>query len=127
MTGTMNELWMKPFTFRANRFEEWTNGQCLRQGNVDLKIAAIPYPGIMRFQIEGNISLIFPKTFDLSLADLDTALLSDRIQYGGLHSSRSRYPLVCNIFNNRQCIRFGFWDVQLHIIEFYGDIINILR
>ena len=103
MTGTMNELWMKPFTFRANR--------------VDLKIAAIPYPGIMRFQIEGNISLIFPKTFDLSLADLDTALLSDRIQYGGLHSSRSRYPLVCNIFNNRQCIRFGFWDVQLHIVH----------
>ena len=121
----MKELWMKPFTFKANRFEEWANGQCLRQGNVDLKITAIPYPSIMRFQIEGDISLIFPKTFDLPLLNFDTALLADRIQYGELNTSRSKYPLVCNIFSNKQCIRFAFWNVQLHIIEFYGDIIKV--
>ena len=58
---------------------------------------------------------------------MDEDVLADRVQYGRLTSiglKDANEPIVCNIFNNMQCIRFAMTS-PLRIIEFYGTFSSI--
>ena len=123
----MRDLWLKPFVFEADRFEEWVNGKCIRKENAFLIIeASFHQYGFVNFQIRGNVGFVVPKEFELPLLTQDTDILPDRIQYGEFLSYNPpiRTPLICNIFNNRHCIRFAYLDREVKIIEFYGNFVG---
>ena len=145
----MESLYRNSFVFKANRFEEYQDGVCLRNGKIETTIKAhemafSPYNPFDRMDygeleskvggadIEGGMTFILSGTvpsgintkFNLPIMDED--VLSDRIQYGRLTPfgwKDPNEPVVCNIFNNMSCIRFAM-NSPLRIIEFYGSFIN---
>ncbi len=140
-------VYKKTFVFKANRFEEYQNGKCVCQGVIDCTIQAremffSPYnfssmaelneleskvggadiDGGMSFSLTGNIPSGINTKFNLPIIEEDD-VLPDRIQYGRLTNRPwrdSKEPVVCNIFNNMQCVRFAMTS-PLRIIEFYGN------
>lgn len=146
----MNSIYKKSFTFRAKRFEEYSNGKCTRQGLIDCviqvrKMHVSPYnvfavadyneleakvngadiDGGMSFRLSGNVPSGINLTFNLPLMDED--VLPDRIQYGRLLNAwrgSSDEPIVCNIFSNMQCIRFAMMS-PLRIVEFFGEFTEL--
>lgn len=147
----MNYIYKKSFVFKANRFEEYQNGRCVRQGTIDCTIKAhemffSPYnvldrtsfyaleskvggadiDGGMTFSLSGNPPSGINTQFNLPIIEEDD-VLPDRVQYGRLTNrpwKDANEPIVCNIFNNMECIRFAM-TLPLRIIEFYGDFIEI--
>ena len=93
----MKSIYLTPFVFRATRYEEYKDGICIGQQNVDIQI-------ISKVINNGDI-------------------LEDRIMYGRLPDNFSWQdptdPLVCEIFANKTCIRFAMLS-PLRIIELTG-------
>jgi hypothetical protein len=142
-------IYRKTFVFEAERFEEYKEGKCIHQGSIKCTIKAaerdynpfdvisialyneISYKasgcdidGGMSFSLSGEIPYGINKQFNLPIMDGD--ILPDRVQYGRLPYSwaDSKEPVVCNIFNNMNCIRFAMMS-PLRIIEFYGKFTEI--
>lgn len=112
------ELWLRPFCFKTERFEVWSYGQCVEKGvfNSEIKIT-FPFYGLVHFDIRDDISDIIPNHFDISL--LNSEILQDRIQYGVLPVCLNDGIYVCNIFTD--IIRFAYFKEKLYIIEFWGN------
>lgn len=145
----MNNIYRKTFVFDAERFEEYQDGKCVRQGSIRCSIKAVerqfsPYNpfdvaiyneiiskasggninGGMSFNLDGDFPSGIKKQFILPIMNGD--VLPDRIQYGRLPYSwdDSDEPVVCNIFDNMNCIRFAMMS-PLRIIEFSGKFSQI--
>ena len=118
----MRNLFLKPFAFNVIRYEEWQDQRCVNSGKLSARVYATAANGFMSFSLEGCSNLRIGTDFYISTRQAD--ILSDRIQYGVLPDSMTGpspiLPIVCNIFNNRTCIRFAMLD-PLRIIEFYGN------
>lgn len=119
----MERLYKKSFVFNAHRYEEYKDGMCLNQGRIDCKIVA-EYQGFdtIIFKLEGDVPNRINKQFNLPITD-DDDILADRVQYGRLLTSHHWYdsnePIVCNIMNTMQSIRFAMLS-PLRMIEFIG-------
>lgn len=122
----MRDLYLKPFAFKVIRYEEWQDQRCVNKGNLSARVYATAADGFMSFSLEGCSNLRIGTEFYISTKQTD--MLPDRIQYGVLPVSMTGpnpiLPIVCNIFNNRTCIRFAMLD-PLRIIEFYGNFESI--
>ncbi len=146
----MNSVYKKSFVFEANRFEEYQNGKCIKQGTIECtikahemsfspydvismvnynelesKVGGIEIDGGMSFLLSGNTPSGINTKFNLPIIEEDD-ILPDRVQYGRLTNRvwrDAKEPVVCNIFNNLECIRFAM--IPLRIIEFYGKFIDI--
>lgn len=146
----MNKFYKKMFVFEANRFEEYQNGRCTRNGiaqctisarqiewnpynvfsvsdyrTLEAKVGGIEIEGGMSFSLSGTIPDGINSMFNLPIMRDD--ILPDRVQYGRLTNrawNDSNEPVVCNIFNNMECIRFAM-TAPLRIIEFYGKFTSI--
>lgn len=124
----MNHLFKRNFNFKANSYEEYCNGQLTDRDFIDLIISATVNSNHVHFDIYGDMyqghSVEMHNNFNITLVGAD--ILPDRIQYGLLpryYSGENRYiPVVCNIFNNKACIRFAMLN-PLRIIEFKGYFI----
>lgn len=129
----MNNIYRKSFVFQAERFEEYQNGKCISQGSIDTEILAKVvkdgFDEVIVFNLRNNRPISINFSFGLPIFGIQAGdVLSDRIQYGRLPDSMSwadsNEPLVCNIFNNMQCIRFAMCS-PLRIIEFFGSFTTI--
>lgn len=147
----MSSIYKKTFVFEANRFEEYQGGICVRHGAIECtikahemffnsydvcsianyntlesKVGGAGIDGGMSFSLSGNIPSGINKRFNLPIIEEDD-VLPDRVQYGRLTNRAWRdpnEPIVCNIFNNMECIRFAMTS-PLRIIEFYGKFSSI--
>lgn len=147
----MSSIYKKSFVFEAKRFEEYQNGKCIRQGAIECtikahemffspydvmsvanydelqsKVGGLDIDGGMSFSLLGNIPSGINAKFNLPIMEEDD-VLPDRVQYGRLTNSAWRdykEPVVCNIFNNMECIRFAMTS-PLRIIEFLGEFTDI--
>ena len=128
----MKELYCTPFVFKATYYEEYQNGCCIRKGEIAVRItsktvdnrAAFPYKFAM-FHLEGQLPMSIKRDFGIPVYGIDRGdILEDRIQYGRLPDNLSwndsSDPVVCNIFDNRTCIRFAMMS-PLRIVEFTGE------
>jgi len=124
----MNNIYCKSFIFQAERYEEYQDGKCINKDKIDTqviaKIANSDYGyKVAVFNLRNNIPNI-NSNFGLPIFGVQAGdILEDRVQYGRIPDSMrwedSNEPIVCNIFNNMQCIRFAMLS-PLRIIEFYG-------
>ena len=147
----MSSIYKKSFVFEAKRFEEYQNGKCVRQGTIECsikahemffspydvtsmanydelqsKVGGVDIDGGMTFSLSGNMPSGINTKFNLPIIEEDD-VLSDRVQYGRLTNRAWRdnnEPVVCNIFNNMECIRFAMTS-PLRIIEFFGEFTDI--
>ena len=129
----MSSIYRKSFIFQAERFEEYQNGKCIDHGRIDTEILAKVvndvFDEVIVFNLRNNRPCSINFSFGLPIFGLLRGdVLSDRIQYGRLPDSMRwsdpNEPLVCNIFNKMNCIRFAMCS-PLRIIEFYGSFITI--
>lgn len=146
----MNDIYKKTFVFKANRYEEYQDGRCSRNGvinciisaheivwnlynvwsvsdyhTLESKVGGVEIDGGMSFSLSGTIPDGINPAFKLPLMRDD--ILSDRVQYGRLANRPwydSNEPIVCNIFNSMECIRFAM-TAPLRIIDFYGAFTSI--
>lgn len=124
------EIYKKSFIFAANRFEEYQDGKCTHRGSCNIQIVAkIINDKCIGMILQGETPVRINDRFGLPILGIKFGdVLNDRVQYGRLPDSLkwpdSNEPIVCNIFNNMTCIRFGMLS-PLRIVEFYGQFIDI--
>lgn len=121
----MKELYCTPFVFKANRYEEYSDGRCTGQGRVSIQIISKVKDNCAMFHLEGDLPMNIKRNFGLPVFGIDRGdILEDRIQYGRIPDNFSwndpSDPVVCNIFADKTCIRFAMMS-PLRIIEFFGD------
>lgn len=126
----MNNVYLKPFVFQANRFEEYVDGRCISKGTCNTTISSqLINNNCVGFILTNSIPVNINSKFELPvMGENGGDVLPDRIQYGRLYtlySDDSYEPIVCNLFNNMTCIRFATLS-PLRIIEFYGEYTEIL-
>ncbi len=127
----MKELYCEPFVFKATYYEEYQDGQCIGKGEIAVKVisktvdnrTAFPYKFAM-FHLEGELPMSIKRNFGIPVFGEEHGdILDDRIQYGRIPDNMSwndsSDPVVCNIFDNRNCIRFAMMS-PLRIVEFTG-------
>ena len=120
----MKSIYLTPFVFRATRYEEYNDGICIGQQNVDIQIVSKVINNCAMFHLEGDMPMKIKRNFGLPVFGVERGdILEDRIMYGRLPDSFSWQdptdPLVCEIFANKTCIRFAMLS-PLMIIEFSG-------
>ena len=122
----MNRIYKKNFIFKANRFEEYSNGVCTNKGAINTTIVAkVLNDSTLGIGLLDEVPANLNTRFGLPIFGIQNGdILEDRIQYGRIPDSFSwndpNEPLVCNIFNNLTCIRFAMLS-PLRIVEFYGQ------
>ncbi|MBR1784557.1 MAG: hypothetical protein IJ760_03845 [Bacteroidales bacterium] len=93
---------------------------------LESKVGGMDVDGGMSFSISGTIPSGINARFNLPIIEEDD-VLPDRVQYGRLMNrpwKDPKEPVVCNIFNNMECIRFAMTS-PLRIIEFYGSFSSV--
>lgn len=126
----MNEIYKNNFIFKANRFEEYSNGVCLNKGTTNTTIVAkIMDKNTIAVELLDVIPTRIYSRFGLSIFGVQHGdILEDRIQYGRIPNSFTwddpQEPLVCNIFKNMESIRFAMLS-PLRIVDFYGHFVDI--
>ena len=122
----MNFLANKPLKFVADRYEEWSAGQCISQGPIDAEITAVVSEDAIRFSVQGADSLRMYKEGTYALSD-DSGDLGDRLQYVSPNITFDPLaPIVCQVFHDNrtiQYIRFAMTSPD-RIIEFYGKTVS---
>lgn len=123
-------IYKKNFIFRANHFEEFANGQCLRRADIDCIIVAkvLNSTTLGIALLEQKPSNINQK-FGMPIFGEDCGdILDDRIQYGRIPDSFSwddpNEPVVCEIFNDMKKVRFAMMS-PLRLMEFTGNFEDI--
>lgn len=125
----MNEIYKNNFIFKANRFEEYSNGVCLNKGTINTTIVAkILDENTITMELQDEVPTRINARFALPIFGVQQGdILEDRIQYGRIPNSFSwndpLEPLVCNIFYDMVCIRFAMLS-PLRIVDFYGEFVN---
>lgn len=126
----MNKLYKKNIIFKANRFEEYSNGTCLNKGTANTTIVAkVMDENSIAIGLHDEIPVHINDRFGLPIFGIQQGdILEDRIQYGRIPNSFSwddpNEPIVCNIFNNMVCIRFAMLS-PLRIVDFYGHFVDV--
>lgn len=127
----MQQIYKKNFIFKADRFEEYSNGTCLNNGVTNTTIVAkVMDENTIAMGLLDDIPTRINKRFGLPIFGiLQGDILEDRILYGRIPQSfcwdESNEPIVCNIFNNMTCIRFAMLS-PLRIVDFYGRFVEIV-
>ena len=121
-------LFKKNFVFNAFRFEEWQDGQCISQGQIDTTIIAEVYDGVIHFELDDVGGLRIKKKFSF-FADEPSYDLGARLQY--IHATSDLnpiVPIVCHVFkkgeDDIEYVRFGMTNPD-RIIEFYGTMTDL--
>lgn len=128
----MNKIYKNNFIFKAERFEEYSNGVCLNKGEANTTIVAkVMDEHTIAMGLLDEIPIRINTRFGLPIFGIQQGdVLGDRIQYGRIPNSfswdDSNEPIVCNIFNNMTCIRFAMLS-PLRIIDFYGKFVDVVR
>lgn len=121
---TLKALVYKSFEFHASTFEIYENGKCIKSGDCKMLIKSTATNNEIYFQIFNNDCTYIENNFSFTFCNDD--LLPDRIQYGrlpyGLNIGSSTLPVVCNIFPDKNIIRFATLS-PLKLIEFKGTIL----
>lgn len=124
----MTKVYKNNFRFIANRYEEWQAGRCISQGPITTEIVAEVSDNNIHFELDDIDSLRILKSFDFSCGDVETAVLSDRVQYIFNTSDYNPIiPIVCNIFydgNDIEYVRFAMTNPD-RLIEFYGTLVEL--
>lgn len=126
----MLQVYKRNFMFKANRFEEYSNGICLDRGEINTTIAAkVMDENTIAMGLFDEVPSHINTRFGLPIFGMQQGdVLEDRIQYGRIPNSFSwddpNEPIVCNIFNNMVCVRFAMLS-PLRIIDFYGHFVEI--
>lgn len=126
----MNRIYKKNFIFRANNFEEYSNGICLNKRMINTTIVGkVINENTIAMGLLDDIPTHISVRFGLPIFGVQRGdILEDRIQYGRIPDSFSwndpNEPIVCNIFNNMTCIRFAMLS-PLRIVDFYGQFEDI--
>lgn len=128
----MKELYCTPFVFKSTHYEEYRDGRCTEQGEISVDIisktiedkTAYPYRFAI-FHLEGELPMSIKRNFGIPVFGIKRGdILDDRIQYGRIPDSFTwndpADPVVCNLFANKTCIRFGMMS-PMRIIEFFGN------
>lgn len=124
------ELYLKAFVFEASSFKEFKNGACTRSGNCATSIVAkVINNKCMGMAMLNDVPAGINSHFGLPIFGAQHGdVLADRVQYGRIPDSFTwddpKEPVVCEIFNNKTCIRFAMMS-PLRIIEFYGQFTDI--
>ena len=122
----MSNIYKKAFVFKDNRFEEYNmSGKCTRQNELDCTIVGKTinketFAIALLNEVPSNIN----NHFGLPIfGEVRGDVLQDRIMYGRLPDSLCwddpNEPVVCEIFNTMNRIRFAMLS-PLRIIEFFG-------
>lgn len=122
------DVYRKSFVFRATRYEEWMDGQCINGDLFETDIVAEASSYDIQFYISnvGNLEINNTSTFEYE--DESTELVLDRIIYS--HDSdflKSKEPVECQLFkviSGISCIRFTL-PSPLRVIEFYGSLTKV--
>lgn len=126
----MNRVYKKNFIFKANRFEEYSNGVCINKGSINTTIVAkVMDESTIAMGLLDDVPSNLNTRFGLPIFGIQNGdVLEDRIQYGRIPDSfcwnDPNEPLVCNIFKNMTCIRFAMLS-PLRIVEFKGQFVDI--
>ena len=124
------EIYKNYFSFQATRFEEWMNSRCLRKGFIDTIIRAESSITYIRF-IFSNIDAL--DVYNISIfefANETKELFGDRIiYYNKTYFADSNKPIECQLFINEGTIsKIRFTIINpLRVLEFYGNIIEVLQ
>lgn len=100
----MNEIYKNNFIFKAERFEEYSNGVCLNKGETNTTIVAkVMDEHTIAMGLLDEIPIRINTRFGLPIFGIQQGdVLGDRIQYGRIPDSfswdDSNEPIVCNIF-----------------------------
>lgn len=121
----MRKIYCTPFVFKAVKYEEYQDGKCIGQGNVDIQIISKVIAACAMFYLKGDLPMQIKRNFGLPVFGIEHGdILEDRIQYGRIPDNfrwdDPTDPVVCNIFANKTCIRFAMMS-PLRIIEFFGS------
>ena len=119
----MYNLYKKPISFIADRYEEWQGGCCISSGPIDTRIDAALDDNFIYFNISFTGGLRITPSFAFLLIASDE-LRDGRIQYVAEWDGESSVdPVICHVFINPDqtisCIRFAMTNPD-RIIEFYG-------
>lgn len=101
---SMNEIYKNNFIFKAERFEEYSNGVCLNKGETNTTIVAkVMDEHTIAMGLLDEIPIRINTRFGLPIFGIQQGdVLGDRIQYGRIPDSfswdDSNEPIVCNIF-----------------------------
>lgn len=122
------DIYRNSFSFHATRYEEWMNGQCLRNGNVEVEIVAESTVTDIRFYISDTVSLNINDYSVFEFTDERDELVLDRIMYYHREDTPSpNEPVECLLFRTGTTIseiRFTLIN-PLRVVEFYGNVVEI--
>ncbi|MBD5422727.1 MAG: hypothetical protein HDR49_06845 [Bacteroides sp.] len=121
-------IYRKNFTFKAYEYNEMIVGGGNTTNPTKATISAeVISSDVIHFSIFNQPSGVAP-VFVLPILGSEQGgdILSDRIMYGRLpqfdFGARPMIPVVCEIFNNMNTIRFAFLN-PIRIVEFYGQFV----
>lgn len=132
------DFWKKSFRYKVKRWEEWSGGQCISQGTIDLIIHAIDRGDAIDFVIDGHLRglRVLPKSrFWYQLSTITAAsnpyagLIPDHPGVPGRISYNA--PPQGNVYEEQFITELHFEDQRLayirfafegRILEFYGEV-----
>lgn len=125
-------IYKKAFVFEATRFEEYNmSGKCTRSGRINCTIVAkVLNQETFMMALTDEIPSGINNHFGLPILGMAHGgdVLPDRVMYGRLPGSLDwgdpNEPVVCEIFNSMDRIRFAMLS-PLRIMEFFGEFTDI--
>ena len=143
----MERIFGKNFVYAVDCYEIWRNQKCLNQNDVDGEIIGIAYGEQMYFAYTGLGEASFKRPFKIDLTSYNSQILiaddnslinEDRIQYFNEEFSGTEEPYICHLFckfGRISYIRFAtpqenstiFCPIADCIYEYYGDMIELGR
>ena len=143
----MERIFGKNFVYAVDCYEIWRNQKCINQNDVDGEIVGIVYGEQMYFAYSGLGEASFKRPFKIDLTSYNSQILiaddnslinEDRIQYFNEEFSGTEEPYICHLFckyGRISYIRFAtpmkdsslFCPMADTIYEYYGDMIELGR
>lgn len=141
----MERIFGKNFVYAVDCYEVWRNQKCINQNDVDGEIIGIVYGEQMYFAYTGLGEASFKRPFKIDLTSYNSQILiaddnslinEDRIQYFNEEFSGTEEPYICHLFckfGRISYIRFAtpqenstiFCPIADCIYEYYGDMLEL--
>lgn len=131
---SIHEIYGKGFKFAVDRYEEWENGRCTNQSELNGEIVAEVRGKKITFTISGVERLDIVNTVSMDFSNPMSGIMEsgDRIQYFS-DSNRADIPYICHLFYESgriSYIRFALLNpssfallpMPKRIYEFYGNM-----
>lgn len=126
----ISTIYKKAFVFEATRFEEYSNGRCTRKESIACTIVAKPLNReTFAVALTNQVPTAINNHFGLPIFGVERGdIMQDRVMYGRIPDSfrwdDPNEPVVCEIFNSMDRIRFAMMS-PLRTIEFFGEFTDI--